>query len=343
MLLLVPSLFAEEPWSFGVIPDTQWQRDAPFHGAAIHVIDAINTEFVRQQVDFVIQVGDLVDRASTIAFQTRAAHNKVLDEAGIKFYPLRGNHDAITLESAEQFKETFPNLPGTPNGNGSSPDLPGAAGMTYAFTHKGGKFICLDTFPLVDDGSPSGKAYTIGDYMPWIKAELKKDDHSFAFVFSHKNLVGQNHKDNLFTSDKTNQDKYPEIQNAFYACLQQNGVRYCLSGHDHIYQRSRISSPDGKSELVQIMCGSASGKFYTPTPPFLAREKPLTQELKRVGFLIARVSGDRVCFEYYSTEPFGTEPKQPTWELRDSFGYTLEGKVFEETWETMKKIVRPQE
>jgi len=343
VLLLAPSLFSQESWSFGVIPDTQWKMDPPFHGVAIHVIDAINDEFVRHGVDFVIQVGDLVDRVSATAFPTRVAHNKALSEAGIKFYPVRGNHDSRGLESIAQFKEAFPDLPGTPNGGGSSPDLPGAAGMTYSFTHKNGKFICLDTFPLADDGSENGKAYKPGDYLPWIEAELKKDDHRFAFVFAHKNLVGQNHKDNLFTSAGGNQDRYPEMQNAFYACLQRNGVRYFLSGHDHIYQRSRISSPDGKSELVQIMCGSASSKFYTPKAPFLEREKPITQELKRVGFLIARVSDDRVRFEYYSTEIFGDEPKKPTWKLQDSFGYTLDGKVFEETWETMKKIVRPKE
>ena len=341
VLPLVPSLSAEETWSFGVIPDTQWQRNAPFNGVAIHVIDAINAEFIRQKVDFVIQVGDLTDKASATAFQTRAAHNKALEEAGIKFYSLRGNHDSPDPESIAQYKEAFPDLPGTPNGGGSSPDLPGAEGMTYSFTHKNGKFICLDIFPLVNDGSTSGKAYKISDYQPWLEAELKKNDHSFAFVFSHKNLVGQNHKDNLFTGDGTNQDGNPEMQNAFYACLQQNGVRYYLSGHDHIYQRSRISSPDGNSELGQIICGSASSKFYTPRPPFLTREKPLTQEQKRIGFVIARVSDNQVCFEYYSTEFFGNEPKTPTWELRDSFGYTLDGKVFEETWESMKKIDRP--
>jgi hypothetical protein len=63
---LISPLFAAEEnssWSFGVIPDTQWatRMDAPFHGTAIHIIDAINAEFVRQKVDFVIAVGDLVE------------------------------------------------------------------------------------------------------------------------------------------------------------------------------------------------------------------------------------------------------------------------------------------
>jgi 3',5'-cyclic AMP phosphodiesterase CpdA len=314
---LIPVGSAEEKssWSFGVIPDTQWKNemDAPFHGTAIHIIDAINAEFVRHKVDFVIAVGDLVETSSAVAFQTRAAHNKALDEAGIKFYPVRGNHDAINLEAASQFKAVFPDLPGV---GGSFPDLPGAKGMTYAFTHKGGKFILLDTFPLVDDGSKKGKAYTVGDYLPWIESELKKDDHRFSFVFAHKNLQGQNHKDNVFGADA---DSNPEMQNAFISCLQKNGVRYYMSGHDHMYHRSLVKNPDGKSEIGQIICGSAAHKFYLPDMSFLKRETPIKQELNRIGFVIVRVDGDRIRFEYYSTEPFGAEPKTPTWELRDSF------------------------
>jgi len=326
VLPLTSALFADE-WSFGVIPDTQWavKMDAPFYGTAIHIIDAINAEFIRQKVDFVIQVGDLVETSSAIAFQTRAAHNKFLDEAGIKFYPVRGNHDAMNYDpgnsddkamkrdATAQFKAVFPDLPGA---DGSFPDLPGAKGMTYSFTHKGGKFILLDTFPLVDDGSKSGKAYTVGDYIPWIESELKKDDHRFSFVFAHKNIQGQNHEDNIFGNKA---DSNPEMQNAFISCLQKHGVRYYMSGHDHMYHHSLVKSPDGKSEIGQIICGSAAHKFYLPDMSFPKRETPIKQELNRIGFIIVRVEGERTRFEYYSTEPFGAEPKTPTWELRDSF------------------------
>ena len=311
-VLLIPAVAENDSsWSFAVIPDTQWatKMDAPCHGTAIHIIDAINAEFVRQKVDFVIAVGDLVETSSAVAFQTRAAHNKALDEAGIKFYPVRGNHDAVDLEAVAQFKAAFPGLPT------NSPDLPGAKGMTYAFNHKEGKFILLDTFRL-DDGSQRGKAYTVDDYLPWIESELKKDDHHFSFVFAHKNLQGQNHKDNIFGADA---DANPEMQNAFISCLQKHGVRYYMSGHDHMYHRSLVKSPDGKSEIGQIICGSAAHKFYLPDVSFLKREKPIKQELNRIGFMIVRVEDDSIRFEYYSTESFGAEPKTPTWELRDSF------------------------
>ena len=350
---LMPSLFAAE-WSFGVIPDTQWayERNAPFHGVALHIIDAINAEFIRQKVDFVIQVGDLVESSSAAAFQARLARNQPLTEAGIKFYPVRGNHDVTRYTAVppgsegeipqvlvDHFRATFPDLPGTPQGGGSSPDLPGIAGMTYSFTHKGGKFVLLDTFPLIDIGTRVGAAYTINDYLPWLDAELKKDDHRFALVFAHKNIQGQNHKDNIFGR---HHDAEPDMQNAFMDCLQRNGVRYFLSGHDHIYHRSRIKSPDGQSEVCQIICSSAAHKFYQPTSPLSTRDTPIAQELNRIGFLIVRVDDERIRFEYYSTAPFGGEPKMPVWELRDSFGYTWDGQEFGVPTESMQQFFQPE-
>jgi len=352
-LPLIPSLFAAE-WSFGVIPDTQWayERNAPFHGVAIHIIDAINTEFVRQKVDFVIQVGDLAETPTAAGFQTRAARNQSLTDAGIKFYPIRGNHDVVKYGlgslgierkipqgSIAQFKAAFPDLPGTLTGGGSSPDLPGIAGLTYSFTHKGGKFVLLDTLPLIDDDPRGGKPYSITDYLPWIDTELKKDDHHFALVFAHKNIQGQNHKDNIFGR---HHEEEPDMQNTFLDCLQRNGVRYFISGHDHLYHRSRIKSPDGQSEVGQVIGGGAAHKFYQPTSPLPTRDTPIAQELNRVGFLIARVDDQRIRFEYYSTAPFGGEPQTPEWKIRDSFGYTWDGQEFGVPTESMQQFFQPE-
>jgi len=323
-----PGVFAAEindaEWRFGVVPDTQWfpANMPPSYGTAIHVIDAINQEMIRQKVDFVIQVGDLADKSSAIAFQTRAAHNQSLKDAGIRFYPVRGNHDSADLEAVGQFKAAFPNLPGNEGCEGSSPNLPGAQGMTYSFTHKGGKFVLLDTFPVFDDKTEKGKVYTVRDFLPWINEQLEEKDHRFAMVFAHKNLLGQNHKDTVFGG--VDQDSPQDVQNAFYASLQKNNVKYFMSGHDHVYNRSNIKSPDGESEVGQIICGSASHKFYTPKPPFMDREEILVQELNRVGFLIVHVNRQGIKVEYFSTEPFGQEPFSSQWEVRDTFGYEFD-------------------
>jgi predicted phosphodiesterase len=334
LLPLTPQIYGSESteneWKFGIIPDTQWgfNMKAPFHGTAIHIIDAINDEMIRRKVDFIIQVGDLVEHSSAIAFKTRAAHNNSLLDAGIKFYPLRGNHDSFKLSSVAQFKAAFPNLPGTKGNEGNSPNLLNADGMTYSFTHKNGKFVLLDTFPLVDDGSKNGKAYSIGNYQNWINSQLSESDHQFSIVFAHKNLLGQNHKDNVFSNNEKNQNSHPEMQNNFFSSLQKNNVKYFICGHDHMYHRSLIKSPNGNAELEQIICGSASHKFYLPEPPFLERETSVVKELNRIGFLIASVNHDQIRLTYYSTPPFGKTSAKPKWEIRDSFGYEFQNKNY---------------
>ena len=321
VLLLVVLAFAvvatAEPWSFGVIADTQWLPATPENqSVAVHVIDAVNRRFIDAKVDLVLQVGDLTNNGSDAALDMRAKHNQALAEAGIPFYPLRGNHERW-LHSARHFGRAFPGLPGTPGAGGSSPKLPGAAGLAYAFVHQDVKFILLDQFTL-PDGSARGRACTMADYQPWIDRELKAKDHRHAFVLAHKPLVGAN------CSDRTvgwNFD-HPEMQNAFIGCLQKGGVRYFLCGHNHLHQRSRVASPDGRSSVEQIIGAPASHKLY-PVTHQSPRVKVLKQETNRIGYYIFTVDGPRVVGRYWSTAPFGAAPADPAWELRDTFGYSL--------------------
>ena len=100
------------PWKFGVMADTQWRRnlDGKNPGTvAVGIIDALNAEFVRRGVRLVIQVGDLVDveydapngDASRRTMPFRAAAAERLYEAGIGFFPLRGNHEASATAANE--------------------------------------------------------------------------------------------------------------------------------------------------------------------------------------------------------------------------------------------------
>ena len=82
-------------------------------------------------------------------------------------------------------------------------------------------------------------------------------------VFSHENLIAENHYDTLFTG-RANNATYLPGQNAFFASLQANGVRQTIGGHDHIHQRSIVTSPDGKSQLHELIAASESSKFYDP-------------------------------------------------------------------------------
>jgi 3',5'-cyclic AMP phosphodiesterase CpdA len=312
-----------EAWRFGVMADTQWiPVDTENNSVAIHVVDAINRQFINAKVDLVLQVGDLTDNGTKAGLNTRAAHAKALAAAGIRFYPLRGNHEG-KAEAAAWFDKAFPNLPGTPGNGGSSPSLPGAAGRTYSFVHKGVKFILLDQFAMAE--SSSKKGYSMADYQPWINRELAAKDHEHAFVLAHKNLLGQNHKDNLF-GDRS--DANPDMQNAFIGSLKHNGVRHYWSGHDHIHHRSLVTSPDGAATVQEIIGASDSYKFYTPKAPFSPREVPLAQQMERIGYYTYTVDGPRISACYYSAAAFGEAPATPQWRLEETFGYSLNGKEF---------------
>ena len=89
-------------WCFGVMSDTQWKPDDEASGGentcATGIIDALNQQFIEHNCKFVIQVGDLVDkdRDDTEGIHnlvTRENHCQALYDAGIGFYPLRGNHE----------------------------------------------------------------------------------------------------------------------------------------------------------------------------------------------------------------------------------------------------------
>ncbi len=261
------------------------------------------------------------------------------------------------------FQAAFPQTQGLGNTFGatnfSSPtkvsdDL---RGMSYSFDYgtpgNNARFVMLDTWatPSKDVNTVGyDYGYSIADQQAWISSRLDKNTRGTtqAFVFAHQPLIAENHQDSPFTG-YTNAN--PAWQNTFLASLQGNGVKYYISGHDHISQRSIITSPDGKSKVQEIIGASDSSKFYTPkaiTDPNWfgqkARETSVTQDMGRVGFYIYTVNGPRVTVDYYADDQGGWQSDAsypsgpssagshvtPTFHFvkRASWGYSLNGKEF---------------
>ena len=157
-----------------------------------------------------------------------------------------------------------------------------------------------------------------------------------AFVFGHKGIITENHVDTLFGAEPTAQ---PALQNTFISDLQKNGVRYYIGGHDHMYNRALVASPDGASSVQDIVSQSDASKFYLPygsagyvqrqvnagvvseTGSMLSapdpkqtndyiydhlvaggatRETPIAQDLNKVGYFIVTVDGPNVTIDYYA-------------------------------------------
>ncbi len=116
MFIFAASSATAQQWKFGVMSDTQWigTDDGRDPGSSsIDIVRAVNKQFIDQRVDFVVQVGDLVDQTgSTTATvknteDVRAAFAQELFNAGIGFYPLPGNHDSQPLAGTE-FRRIYP-------------------------------------------------------------------------------------------------------------------------------------------------------------------------------------------------------------------------------------------
>jgi len=349
VLVALTSHLSAEPWKFGLMGDTQWGSNIDGENpntVSAGIVKQINKAFITHNVKFVVQVGDLVDKYSSSAFDTRAEAADELINAGIGFFPLRGNHEA-GLDAANYFSYAFPqtcgdvNVFGAANFQSPSPNL---GCLSYSFDYNNVRIVMLDQFTRKDNSGLNANNNII-DQQGWINSTLsQRTAGTHAFVFAHKNLIGQNHADMLFGNNPASN---ANAQNSFFKALYSNGVRYSIGGHDHIHHRSIVFSPDNSCYVNQIISSSNSYKFYTPLKPTNdarynrpERELPIEQELYTVGYYVFTVDGPKVTVDYYSS----LNSCSSSWESaadcdlkvtprlsfvkRETFGYSLNGKEF---------------
>jgi len=333
LTLIATSAFAT-PWKFGVMSDTQWPTspDNKNPNVAVNVIRHINQEMINKGVKFVIQVGDLTDTTGTnnINLDVRATFAQDLYNAGIGFYPLRGNHES-SGPNAVRFKQIFPQTQSGTNNltpNMVSTTIYGAQavnpgtftvgsnfatetsmeGLTYSFDVENARFVIIDQFT-----KPAGTAHANLDAtdVAWIGGRLTDVNRpAHAFSFGHKGLVTENHADSLFnSSNPTASQASKDLMETFMGYLQNGGVRYHMGGHDHMHNRAIVSSPNtGNFKVQNIIGASNSYKFYIPPTQttfnnqlaFRNLEKPIVQELFTVGYSVFTVDGPRVTVDHYA-------------------------------------------
>lgn len=371
MLALLASLSvaSAEPWSFGVMGDTQWgcptdPANANPNRVPVSIIEQVNRQFVAAGVKFVLEVGDLTERGNDADLAVRAAAAQTLYDAGIGFFPMRGNHDTYGIPAnyygIPGFRAAFPQTRGLgPTwgaANFSSPVSVSADldGMSYSFDYLNSRFVIIDPWVtpsqrVVAAGYAYG--YSIAQQQDWISSRLARlpypgarPDH--AFVFSHQPVMPQVHQDGPFVGYL---NANLPMQNAFFASMYDNGVGYYFAGHDHVHQRSIVASPDGLSSIHEVIAASNSSKSFAPTtlasPLWFgqkARETSVSQERFTVGFYIVTVDGPRVTVDYYSDDHGGwlSGALYPGWGLplnvtptfsfvkKETWGYSLNGREF---------------
>ncbi len=292
LIFAAVSASSAQSWKFGVMSDTQWgvTDDGRNPGScAVDIVKAINQQFIAKKVNFVVAVGDLVDKlgdrktgitAESIANAegVRAAFAQELYNAGIGFFPLRGNHDAhrlsgvvfkhlypqtqngtmnatpesvFSIPNPDAAGQPFPKPQGSPFTMGTNFSTPDPAktrnldwsGLSYSFDYHNARFVLLDQFSPLNAKDGDKPDLTIDQQVSWISDTLAgKPAGGHAFVFGHKGLISENHVDTLFGNDPAESGLN---QNAFIAALYKNGVRYYMQGHDHMHDRSLVSVTTG--------------------------------------------------------------------------------------------------
>ena len=408
-MLVNPALAT--PWSFGVLSDTQWSvnddEGQDPNTIPANLIGQIDQQFINRGVKLVVDIGDSVNTSNTANLGACALYMQDLYNAGIGYYPLRGNHEADDGMSGAEFSRTYPQigytvnpsaLTGGPTGtaglnNATPADIvagpgvgldaniappvktnpnPFAVGgnfsyptavnnangaLSYSFDYNNTRFILLDQFDTTGNTDNS----TISQQQPWISGQLSsaKTAGMQTFVFGHKDLLGGNHKDNLFgppvvgtdpgdgwgvdlsdlTTDQQNQLLAKQAaENAFIGAMAGSNAKYYVCGHDHHDYNSIVTSPDGTASVHQIISQSDSSKFYTPGAPFSGHDTPIAQQLEQLGYYIYTIDGPRVTVDYYAA-PASTVDSQgltildggnPVFAFtkQQTFGYSLNGKEF---------------
>lgn len=328
-----------DAFSFGVMADTQqtgWSGHPGENGVntvSTEIADALNQRFIDAGVKFVVQVGDLTNTGSDANLQTRWDHTQSLRDNGIAFYGLRGNHEESD-SVLSKFQNTF-----IPANTANAPvHVASFDNTSYSVTYNNTKVVLLD-IKTADPVSGSDPVAALASANTWMSSELSANDHQQAFVFQHKNLLGQNHKDNQFggANEPVVGSAAETNENDYFRILATNNVKYSLGGHDHMHHRSLVTSPDGQNKVQEIIASSDSTKFYAESQGFSSRETTLADEQYKIGYYVFNVDGPRVTVQHWATpnsnlaipasgDMNGGMPATPNWTLRETFGYSLNGK-----------------
>jgi hypothetical protein len=331
---------SETAWSFAVMADTQW-IDADDgknpESVSVGIINQLNAEFIKHQVKFVVQVGDLTNSGTQLGLNIRATYAQALYNAGIGFFPLRGNHES-SAENASDFVHAFPQTRtgmhnatpadsfaatddddetgpmarfGSPFPLGSNFSSPNSRlqGLTYSFDYGNARFVLLDQYTPFDGGSNS-----IASQQSWLSGALSsRPAGSHAFVLSHQGVVCPYQPDSLFgTYPSASFESMFVAQDAFIGSLYDNGVRYHIFGHDHFHERNISTTSDGSGKKVteifsapsanELFLPKAAQEWYDPAqfPGF--QRSISSQEINRIGYYIYTVDGPHVTVDYYGAE-----------------------------------------
>jgi fibronectin type 3 domain-containing protein len=229
-----PAFAQTTKWKFIAVGDTRGTGSPDIINTPI--LTELASEIVAQGAQFVLMPGDLVSSGSLAGFQAWKSIMAPVYQAGIRVYPVMGNHD--TADAPAYLQVFGPDLPA----NGPA----GEVGRTYAFSWDNVLILGLDTELNVGRVNQS-----------WVDGILAANSFPHIFVMGHRPAFKANHTDCL--------DDYPTERDAFWNSLKRAGATSYFCGHDHFYDHARVDDGDGNpnNDVHQLIVGCGGAPFHT--------------------------------------------------------------------------------
>lgn len=313
------------PWKFAVVSDTQGPRKAETARPYLNeeILEKIARDIVQERPDFVLVAGDLVNgwinnggadyRAQFAAWKEIM---KPVYEAGIRVYPIRGNHEdgperlvlpplPARLEppegAQEALKEAFRQAFSQDYIPLNGP--PGEEGLTYSFAHKNALIIGIDVF--------ASHQHRVNQ--DWFDEQTASRPREHLFVYAHEPAFGVGHKDNL--------SFFPRERDEFWNAIGRAGGRVYFCGHDHMYNRAAVTDRAGNA-IRQIVAGTGGGSLRTWSGQY-GEEERVRGEYDRDGlhgYVLVTVNGSEATIRW---KALARGRDESAWQVLDTFSYTL--------------------
>jgi hypothetical protein len=315
-------------WKFAVLCDTRGDNN-PLNldksGVNEVIVNAIAKDIVKEGAELVIVPGDMVNGYKYInasyfdQFMTWRKAMAPVYAAGIKVYPLRGNHETGPFLNNEQdlwstkeknvpainsipelklaFLEAF-NDPWIP-ANGPA----GEKGLTYSFSRHNAFFVGVDQYV---------KPFQVNQ--TWLDTELQANKLPHIFVYGHNPAFSVSHPDSLAF--------YPKERDTFWDSLGKAGVKIYFCGHDHYYNRAYVADRAGNS-IYQVLSGAGGAPFAKWQPQQYAESDKVVKNYhdeKHYGYVLVTIKDTQVTMEWKALlKEEGTD----VWKALDTLHYSL--------------------
>ena len=192
-------------------------------------------------------------------FQTWMSDMEPVYKAGIKVYPVRGNHETYTKPFGPSGKRTLSHFltpsktteKASPAATSLATAPSDAQWLTYSFQHKNAFIMGLDFYI-----NGTGDDQTIPQ--SWIDAQLKGNNLPHVFVYAHPPIV------QAFATPLGVDSIMPAVD-TFYDSLVDAGCKMYFCGHDHFPQQGdaeqkrqapvSIHKRNGRRQALSLVLG----------------------------------------------------------------------------------------